>query len=211
VRHLPAVTRAVALALVLVAAGCGDDGQVAAPSEDEVETAMVDADCELVTPGFDGPTDHLEPAEAPPADELYDERPAVGGQHLAEWLTAGVFDAPVEERAAVHNLEHGAVALYHDPDLPDDQVAAIADWATSRNEAGLLDERTGAGVLVAPWEGPLDPPVAFRAWGVAADCQAFAPAFADDFVREHFGTAGDAPEGSLGGDPARVVGRPADV
>jgi hypothetical protein len=32
----------------------------------------------------------------------------------------------------------------------------------------LLDERSGAGLLVAPWEGPLDPPIAFRAWGVQA-------------------------------------------
>jgi hypothetical protein len=193
-------------ATLLVAAGCGgDDGAPAA-----TPAAGVDG-CDLTAPGVDGPADHLDPVDAPPAAELYAERPAVGGQHLGEWLRAGVYDAPVEERAAVHNLEHGAVAVYHDPELPEDQVASLTDWAEDRNGAGLLDERSGAGLLVAPWEGPLDPPIAFRAWGVQADCERFETSFADGFVRDHFGEAGDAPEGSFGGDPSRVVGRAADV
>jgi hypothetical protein len=191
--------------------GDGGDGPVAAPGEDEVAEARQAADCEVATPGVDGPADHIDPEEAPPADELYPDRPAVGGQHFGEWLEAGVYDAPVEERAAVHNLEHGAVAIHHDPDLDEDELEALVDWATSRNDAGLLDARTGAGIIVAPWEGPLDPPIAFRAWGAAADCQAFETAFADGFVRDHFGSAGEAPEGSLGGDPSRVVGHAADV
>jgi hypothetical protein len=213
--HPPRFVATAVLALVLVACSGGrggdGDGPVAAPGEDEVAQAEQAADCEVTTPGVEGPADHIDPEEAPAAEELYPERPTVGGQHFGEWLDAGVYDAPVEERAAVHNLEHGAVALYHDPDLDVEQVQAITEWASSRNEAGLLDERTGAGIVVAPWEAPLDPPIAFRAWGVAADCQAFETAFADGFVRDHFGSAGEAPEGSFGGDPNRVVGDAADV
>jgi hypothetical protein len=208
-------TTASLTALVLLAAACsadgGGDGPEATVTDEELAVATEEAGCDVVVVDEQFETTHLDPAEAPPATELYPDRPAVGGPHFAEWLTAGVFDAPIEERAAVHNLEHGAVAVYLDPNLDDDQVEAITGWATQRNDAGLLDERTGAGLLVAPWEGQLLPPIAFRAWGVAADCERFDQTFADGFVREHFGTAGDAPEGSLGSDPTQVIGSPDDA
>jgi hypothetical protein len=203
-------------ALLLLTAACagdegGGDGTEVTVDDEEVAVATEEAGCDVVVVDEEFETTHLDPDEAPPAGELYPERPAVGGPHVGEWLRAGVFDAPVEERAAVHNLEHGAVAVYLDPDLDDDQVEAVTGWATQRNEAGLLDERTGAGLLVAPWEEQLSPQVAFRAWGVAADCERFDQTFADGFVRDHFGTAGDAPEGSLGSDPTEVIGTPADA
>lgn len=209
-RHHLAAVAAVTCASSLL--GCSSDGeQVATVDDDEVAVAAEAGGCDLTSPGFEGDTTHIDPAEAPPAAELYDDRPAIGGPHFAEWLRAGVYDAPVEERAAVHNLEHGAVAVYHTPDLDEGEVAAIRAWATSRNDAGLLDERTGAGLLVAPYDGPLSAPVAFRAWGVTADCDGFETAFADGFVRDHFGTAGDAPEGNLGSDPSAVVGDTTDT
>jgi hypothetical protein len=205
---VPRRTLACLAAVAALAAGCGgdeDDGPVATVDDDALAAAAEAADCEVTSSDEEFDTTHLDPAEAPPATELYPDRPAVGGPHLGEWLSAGVFDAPIEERAAVHNLEHGAVAVYLSPDLGDDEVASVTDWATGRNDAGLLDERTGAGLLVAPWEEALDPPVAFRAWGVAADCARFDATFADGFVLDHFGPAGTAPEGSFGVDPAGVI------
>ncbi|MEX1178629.1 MAG: DUF3105 domain-containing protein [Nitriliruptor sp.] len=201
-----------AASLSFLAACSGDATEpVTAPDEDEVAAAEEAAGCEVTVSEEEFDTTHLDPADAPPASELYDERPAVGGPHFGEWLTAGVFDDPVEERAAVHNLERGAVAVHLSPDLDEDQVAAVEAWANARNEAGLLDERSGAGLLVAPWEEPLGPPVAFRAWGVAADCERFDETFADGFVRDHFGPAGVAPEGSFGVDPTEVIGDAAEV
>lgn len=187
-----------------LAAGCTSEPE--APEAGATGAAAADAGCDVATPGWDGDTTHVPLAEAPPVDELYPQRPAFGGQHTPEWLPAGVYDAPVEERAAVHNLEHGAVAVWYASDLEQGQVAAIEGWAEDRNGAGLLDERTGAGLVVAPYDGDLDAPVAFRAWGVTADCEDFDIGFADLFVADHFGSAGVAPEGELGGDPSRVVG-----
>jgi hypothetical protein len=195
-----------ALAVAVAACSSGNAGPEVTVDEASVAAAGEEAGCTLVEVDEEFETTHLDPDEAPPAAELYPDRPAVGGPHFGEWLSAGVFDAPVEERAALHNLEHGAVAVYLDPSLADDEVEAVTGWATQRNDAGLLDERTGAGLLVAPWEGQLLPQVAFRAWGVAADCERFDPTFADGFVRDHFGTAGSAPEGSLGTDPTEVIG-----
>lgn len=193
------------LAAMLLAA-CS--GTPAVPEAEGSASAAADAGCALSAEGFDGDAGHIELAEAPPADELYAARPAVGGPHTPEWLTAGVFDEPIEERAAVHNLEHGAVAVYHDPALDGAEAEMLRGWAQERNAAGLLDERTGAGIVVAPWEDDLDPAIAFRAWGVAADCEGFDLSFADAFLLDHFGTAGVAPEGTLGSDPADVVADP---
>jgi hypothetical protein len=207
-RHVRRRATTAVTALALLAAACspdGDDPEVTV-SDDEVAAAAEEAGCRVAQDDEEFDTTHLDPAEAPSAAELYADRPAVGGPHFAEWLSAGVFDAPVEERAAVHNLEHGAVAVYHDPDLDDAELAELHDWANERNAAGLLDERTGAGLLVAPWEGQLVPPIAFRAWGVSADCESFDATFGDGLVRDHFGTAGDAPEGTLGTDPTEVIG-----
>jgi hypothetical protein len=195
-----------ALAVVVAACSSGDTEPEVTVDDAAVASAAEEAGCTVVEVDEDLETTHLDPGEAPPAAELYPDRPAVGGPHFGEWLVAGVFDAPVEERAAVHNLEHGAVAVYLDPGLAGDDVESVTGWATRRNDAGLLDERTGAGLLVAPWEGQLTPQVAFRAWGVAADCERFDETFADGFVRDHFGTAGAAPEGSLGTDPTEVIG-----
>jgi hypothetical protein len=61
---------------------------------------------------------------------------------------------------------------------------------------------------VAPYDEPLETPLAFRAWGASGDCERFDETFADGFVLRHFGDAGDAPEGHLGGDPSRVIGGP---
>lgn len=191
------------LSLAAVTAACA--GEPAVPEAERSAAVAPDAGCELRAEGFDGDASHVPLDEAPPAEELYDQRPAIGGPHTPEWLRAGVYDAPVEERSAVHNLEHGAVAVWFDADAPSDDVEALVSWAQERNAAGLLDERTGAGLLVAPYEEPLDAPFALRAWGVAADCEAFDAAFADAFVLDHFGSAGVAPEGSLGGDPDDAV------
>lgn len=201
-------------AVAIVTAACTPDEApepAATVDPDAAAAAGQAAGCEVRHADGDLDGTHLDPADAPPADELYADRPALGGPHFAEWLPAGVIAGPVEERAAVHNLEHGAVAVYRSPDLDDDEADAITQWAEARNDAGLLDERSGAGLLVAPWDGRLDPPVAFRAWGVAADCTRFDEVFADGFVREHFGPAGAAPEGSFGVDPATVVGSSDDT
>lgn len=191
---------------VVVLAACGSDDPAVTVDDDEVAAAAEAAGCTIAVDEGEVDTTHVDPAEAPPATEMYPDRPATGGPHFGEWLTAGIFDGPIEERAAVHNLEHGAVAVYHDADLDDGDLEALREWAGDRNDAGLLDERTGAGLLIAPWEEQLTPPVAFRAWGVMADCERFDATFADGFVVDHFGTAGTAPEGNLGGDPGEVIG-----
>lgn len=114
--------------MLLVAACSSDDGgegPEVTVSDAEVAGAGEEAGCSVLEADEEFGTTHLLPEEAPPVAELYPERPAVGGPHFSEWLSAGVIDAPVGERGAVHDLEHGAMAVYLDPDLDGDQVEAV--------------------------------------------------------------------------------------
>lgn len=199
-----------AVAVGLVAAGC-TGGQ---PATDEVAADVTveaeQAGCDVALVPVEGDPVHLDPEGSPPPEDLYPQRPPTAGPHLASWLPPGVHERPVDERAAVHNLEHGAVVVWYQPTLPEDQLEALTAWAEQRNADGLADERTGAGVLVAPFEDEaMLAPVTMRAWEVAADCAAFDATFADGFVRSHFGPAGRAPERTLAPDPAPVLERAA--
>ncbi|MFA9430342.1 DUF3105 domain-containing protein [Egicoccus sp. AB-alg2] len=167
-----------------------------------------DAGCTVDERAPEGGAAHLDQAGAPDPDELYAERPPASGAHFGSWLAVGVYRGAVDERAAVHNLEHGGVVAWYDPDaLSEPDVAALEDWAEDRNSAGLAN-RAGGGLIVAPFtDAPLSAPLALRGWLVGADCQRFDEAFADGFLLDHFGRAGKAPEGHLAPDVGRVLQR----
>jgi len=84
-------------------------------------------------------------------DVDYPQSPAVGGPHAPVWLDCGVYDEPVREENAVHDLEHGTVWIAYDPDLDGDDVDELAD-ALPQN--GIL----------APYPG-LTAPVVVTVWG----------------------------------------------
>ena len=86
-------------------------------------------------------------------DVVYDQTPPVGGDHHPTWQNCGFYDAPVVEEHAVHSLEHGAVWLTYDPELPETDVDALRD---------LADRQTY--LLVSPLEGTRG--VVASAWGV---------------------------------------------
>ena len=83
-------------------------------------------------------------------DVDYPQSPPVGGPHAPAWLDCGVYDEPVRDENAVHDLEHGSVWITYDPDA-DVDVAALAE-ALPQN--GIL----------SPYDG-LDAPVVVTVWG----------------------------------------------
>jgi hypothetical protein len=93
----------------------------------------------------------------------YAQTPPVGGDHNPVWQNCGVYSQPVRNENAVHSLEHGAVWITYQPNLPKDQVDKLAALGHG-----------GSYVLVSPYPG-LPAPVVASAWG----------------VQEWFHTAGD--------------------
>ncbi|HZD72158.1 MAG TPA: DUF3105 domain-containing protein [Actinomycetes bacterium] len=84
----------------------------------------------------------------------YPQNPPVGGAHNPVWQNCGYYDQPVRSENAVHSLEHGAVWITYQPNLPGDQVTHLADIAHNQTF-----------VLVSPYSG-LPAPVVASAWGV---------------------------------------------
>ncbi|HEX2026672.1 MAG TPA: DUF3105 domain-containing protein [Nitriliruptorales bacterium] len=171
------------------------------------EQALVTAGCEPIQMPIPEDIAHLsEPA--PPPEQLYPQRPVHSGRHFGVTAPVGVSGEPLDERFSTHNLEHSSVVVWYDPQrLEEDVRGQVEDWAEARNRAGFRG-RSGAGILVSPWEGAFgtsDKPLALRAWGQALDCDGWERTVADAFLIAHFGTHGRAPESSIAGYPEDVL------
>ena len=112
-------------------------------------------------------------------DVTYPQAPPAGGAHAPVWLDCGVYDVPVRDENAVHDLEHGTVWVTHDPDLSDSDVAALA-------------EQLPDNAIMSPREG-LPSPVVVTVWGAQLQLDG-----ADDerlgLFLEEYGDGSTAPE-----------------
>lgn len=84
----------------------------------------------------------------------YKQTPPVGGDHNPTWLNCGIYTSPVPNENAVHDLEHGAVWITYQPDLPAADIAKLTSVAKGQTYLDL-----------SPYPG-LPVPVVASAWGV---------------------------------------------
>jgi len=82
----------------------------------------------------------------------YTMSPPAGGPHNPVWLNCGIYDQPVPNENAVHDLEHGSVWITYQPDLPQAEIDKLK----------ALTPSTYA--VLSPFED-LDAPIAISAWG----------------------------------------------
>jgi hypothetical protein len=186
-RRLPVVLASVAAALVLGAA-------LVAPLVDKAlrgdEVAQRALDLSLVE------TWDITDRSHTTGDVTYAQEPPAGGAHAPIWLACGVYDEPVRDENAVHDLEHGSVWITHDPDLSADDVEELA--------AQLPDNG-----IMSPRED-LPAPVVVTVWGVQLRLDG-----ADDerlgLFLEEYGDGHTAPEFGVsceGGTPDPQGGLP---
>lgn len=81
----------------------------------------------------------------------YQQDPPTNGDHAPYWQKCGFYSSPIENEAAVHSMDHGAVWITYRPDLPQDQIETLR---------GLAQEEY---VLVSPYPS-LYAPVVATAW-----------------------------------------------
>ena len=179
--------RSLLLVLVVLLAGCGSgDPEASAPPS---PTSAAPTATASPSPAADPEIEGLEVLAEDPSHEHvegpveYDRMPPLGGPHNARWLACDVYDEPVPLEFAVHSLEHGAVWLAYDPDLPTDAVDALADLAATNEEY----------VLVSPEQG-LDSRVVAVAWGRAIEASSTDDPRLAQFVEAFAG-------GGQGGEP----------
>lgn len=89
-----------------------------------------------------------------PGPIQYPTTPPAGGAHNSTWQNCGVYDQPIADEQAVHSLEHGAVWVAYQPELP---IAEIEQLRTLVQETGFA--------LLAPYTD-LPAPIVATAWGV---------------------------------------------
>lgn len=87
------------------------------------------------------------------AHVTYPQNPPVGGDHAPLFLNCGIYSHPVNIWEAVHSLEHGAVWVTYQPNLPRQQIKALANQAASHGYE-----------LLSPYPD-LPSPVVASAWG----------------------------------------------
>ncbi|MBW3619035.1 MAG: DUF3105 domain-containing protein [Actinobacteria bacterium] len=185
-------------------------GETIVLARSEVESAREQAGCEVISDRpVDAPASHFEAASAPPADQMYsDPRPMNSGPHFAQTLPIirSGSDNQLEERALGHNLEHGAVVAWYDPDQVDaDTIGEMEDWSARLIESGFTEPRAGVGIFVSPYTEPgitSGKAVAYRAWGYSLDCDEWDETVANSVVLERFGNRGIAPEGRMAPFPS---------
>jgi hypothetical protein len=143
---------------------------------------------------------HFEASAAPDADSIYSEvRPTHSGPHAVQTtpVSPDGYSRPIDERSSTHNLEHGAIIVWHDQD-GDVDSGEIDEWAATLNANGFGENSglSGAAILSAPYDGEISSgkPIAFRAWGTAMDCDTFDEDVANAFAARNFGTRGIGPE-----------------
>jgi hypothetical protein len=83
----------------------------------------------------------------------YPQIPPVGGQHSAILQNCGLYDYPVSNEQAVHSLEHGAVWITYQPDLPASDITRLAEITLQ-----------GTHRLLSPYPG-IPSPIVVSAWG----------------------------------------------
>ena len=99
--------------------------------------------------------------------------PPPGGIHFDIWQNCGVYEEVINTGNAIHAMEHGAVWISYQPDLPADQVTALQDR--------VVDETY---LLLAPYP-TLESPVVLSAWGVQLEVDDANDGRIDQFISKY--------------------------
>jgi Protein of unknown function (DUF3105) len=174
-------------ALIVIAAAAVGIGFIMSGSDDPSSGPTTNGDCTFQT--FDA-------LEARHVQELpdnyeYNSTPATSGLHNPTTAIWNLYDQPVPQINYVHNLEHGGLVIQYGSEVPDADVAALADWY----------QQDTRGVVIAPLAPEMeeeDPTLADQivaaAWTHLLRCTSFDEDALDDFSDDFRGPQGDAPE-----------------
>ncbi|HZC18595.1 MAG TPA: DUF3105 domain-containing protein, partial [Rubrobacteraceae bacterium] len=86
----------------------------------------------------------------------YDQDPPTHGDHAPYWQNCGFYGSPVENEAAVHSLDHGAVWITYRPDLLTDQVGVLRGLAQEEYVLVSPHPRLSALVFATAWRNQLE-------------------------------------------------------
>ena len=117
---------------------------------------------------------------APPY--TYTTNPPTSGNHLANTSSYGFLGGPIAAESAVHNMEHGAVVIWYQPDDP--ELAGAVN---------RLVRSLGPTCIVAGSYRGMNFPVVATVWGRLLELSSFDEAALRAFVGAYRGSEGPEP------------------
>lgn len=117
----------------------------------------------------------------------YGRVPPTSGPHFSGVVTPGFYKREPPLGALVHNLEHGAVVVYYDPD--------VVTESARESLAAFADEHTDpwAHVVVAPSPAAAPAPYTLTAWRHRLRLQEYDPRAVRAFLAEYLGRGPERP------------------
>jgi hypothetical protein len=144
------------------------------------------------------------PANASQANECggadpYSSLPATSGPHwppdaIANW---GVYSTPQPETQLIHNLEHGGIVIWYDPEqLDQEAIDTLTQFVNAQTSSGLSGRFK---FILSPWGGsdPLPAPIVVTAWRYLLELAEPDTAAIDEFARARYGRSPE-PNGGPG-------------
>jgi hypothetical protein len=144
--------------------------------------------------------------------------PPVGGPHNAMWMNAGVYTKAIPSERAMHNLEHGAVWITYNPDLPKAQIATLTKFVGEQSMIPESQQASGVAnqanryVDLSPWAtNTLPSPIVLSSWGYQLRVTSPADPRMQQFLNTFRNSPKYSPEygSAVDGIPVQTGGRPA--
>jgi hypothetical protein len=112
----------------------------------------------------DGLSCRSNPQSCEVASNPYSSLPATSGPHWGTPASWGTYSTPAPESQLIHNLEHGGIVIWYDPDAVDAEgIEQLESYVDSQVDQGLAGRFK---FIVSPWGGGVDlpSPVVVTAW-----------------------------------------------
>ena len=101
----------------------------------------------------------------------YDREPPTNGNHAPLWQNCGFYQKSIQDRHAVHSMDHGVVWITHRPDLSQQQIESLRPYGNEEY------------VIVSPYPGQ-DAPVTVSSWRVQLKLNGASDPRLEQFVEE---------------------------
>jgi hypothetical protein len=164
-----AVSRSASTSAEVIPPGVTGTTTVQAAAHQVPDTTGIPGVAAYVTTGWpqashNGPAAQALAHDHVPGPVTYSVIPPVGGQHNAAWMNCGIYDKPVPDERAVHNLEHGAVWITYQPSLPASEVSQLRAFVEKQTMIPSAEGASSRYMDLTPYPG-LSSPVVISSWG----------------------------------------------
>lgn len=115
----------------------------------------------------------------------YNSNPPTSGKHYEDWIRAGVYTEPKDDRNLVHSLEHGYVTLHYKC-LEATASASLPEDCTGRKDTlAKIYEKKGKSKLIVLPRPDLETNFALTAWNYLDKFDSFDASRIEKFIDAH--------------------------